>query len=103
LPHFRENPGAADTDADTPITRILTTHAWHARRHRRRPCESVGCSSFASSSYMRHLRSAERNPLHRLNTYGRPRAFAIAGPSAWKVFRTLSATRTPPKLLSGAC
>jgi len=38
-------------------------------------------------SNQRHLRSAKRNllriPRHRLNTYGRPRAFAIAGPPAW--------------------
>jgi len=38
-------------------------------------------------SSQRHLRSAERNLLHvqrhRLNTYGRPRAFAIAGSSVW--------------------
>jgi len=44
-------------------------------------------------------------PRHRLSTYGR-RAFVIAGPSRpspGTVRRTLSATRTPLKLLSGAC
>jgi len=56
-------------------------------------------------SSQRHLHSAERNllhvPRHRLNTYGRPRAFATAGSSVWNSLPALSATRTPPKLLSG--
>jgi len=64
----------------------------------------LGTSPFTASNCpaRHHLRSTERNlphvPRHRLNTYGRPQAFAIAGPFAW----TLSTIRTPPKLLSNA-
>ena len=40
---------------------------------------------------------------HQLITYG-PLGFRhIAGPSVWNSLRTLSATQTPPKELSGAC
>jgi len=46
----------------------------------------------------RYLRSAERSllhvPRHRLNTYGCPRAFAIAGPSASAWNSLLSTTQT---------
>jgi len=41
----RRDQKSAGADA-TPITRMQTTHAWHARRHRRRPCESVGVFEF---------------------------------------------------------
>jgi len=48
---------------------------------------AVHCAPLSSQ---RHLRSAERNllhvPRHRLDTYGRPRASVIAGPSDWNSF-----------------
>ena len=84
------------------VTRTAPLQLWYAA------CGATyKCRMSLPLSSQRHLRSTERNllhvPRHRLNTYGRRRAFAIAGPSAWNSHRTLSAIRTPPKLLSGAC